>query len=74
LGVLKILFRRHVLFVQISLPIEILLALFEVRLGVFNLAGSNINLSFEIGRIDLEERIAFLHLLVVPDRDVDDRT
>ena len=59
--------------IEIGLSIEILLPLLQVRFTVQNLSGGNVQLSIKIGRIDLKQQVSRFHLLIVADRDVNDR-
>src|SRR5271166_2120803 len=59
--------------IEIVLSIEILLLLFQVGFGVENLPGGDVQQSLVIGRIDLKQHVSSFHLLVVADRDVNNR-
>jgi hypothetical protein len=51
-----------------------LLLLLQIRFVILKLARCNVDLGLKIGRVDLEKQISFPQLLVVMDRNVNDRT
>ena len=73
LGVLKILAGGDVILIEVGLPIEILLLLFQSRFIILNLAGGNVDLGSKIRRVNLEKQISLAQLLVIMDRNVNDR-
>src|SRR5258707_1831602 len=73
LGVLKILAGGDVILIEVGLPIEILLLLFQSRFIILNVAGGNVDLGLKIGRVNLEKQISLAQLLVIMDRNVNDR-
>ncbi len=69
----RILLGGHAPVIEIGLPIEILLLLFQVRFVIKDLAGSLVEPRLEIGRIDLKKQIPLFHLLVIMDRNMNNR-
>jgi hypothetical protein len=74
LGILKILQRVDMGSVELRLPLQILLLLRECRLSIFYLPSSNADLRLEVVRIDLEEQVTLLYLLVISNRNPYNRT
>src|SRR5271169_2323504 len=60
--------------IEARLTIEILLPLLQVGFTVKNLPGGNIQLSVKIGRIDFKQQFPRLDLLIIVDRNVNNRT
>jgi hypothetical protein len=50
------------------------LLLFQRRLVILNLARGQVDPGLKIGRVDLEKQVSLVQLLVVLDRNVNDRT
>ena len=67
LGIFKILQRVNMGSVEVGLPLQILLLLRKSRLGILQLPSSNVDLRLTVVRVDLEEQVPLLYLLVVPD-------
>ena len=74
LGILKILQRVDMGSVEVGLPLQILLSLRESRLSILHLPSGNVDLRLKVLRIDLEEQVSLLHLLVVSDSNPYDGT
>jgi len=53
--------------VKLGLALQVLALLFEVGFGGLNLAGGQVDLGLKVGRVDLEEQVAFLYSFVVSD-------
>ena len=70
---MKILAGSDLISIKVCLPIEILRLLYQSRLIILNLARCNVDLSLKVGRVDLEKEISFPELLVITDRNVNDR-
>jgi hypothetical protein len=49
------------------------LRLFQSRFIILSLACGNVDLGLKIGRIDLEKQISLTQLLIIMDRDANDR-
>jgi hypothetical protein len=56
------------------LPLQILLLLLQSRFIILNLTRGNVDLGLKIGRVDLEKQISLSQLLVITDRNANDRT